>query len=87
MRALIHSFPGIGKSRVTQWVIRMFTEALKWEYGIEFGYVAFQNRVAYAMNATTLHTGGGMVVGQQDVVFVSGSALTPQLEKERHGEE
>ena len=65
LRAFIHGPPGTGKSKVIRWVIRMFTEALKWENGIDFICLAFQNRVAYAMNGTTLHTGGGIAVGQQ----------------------
>ena len=41
----------------------MFTEALGWEHGRQFLCVAFQNRVAYAMGGTTLHTGGDIKVG------------------------
>ena len=40
-----------------------FVEALGWEHGVEFVFVAFQNRVAYAMGGTTLHSGGDIQVG------------------------
>ena len=36
MRAFIHGPPGTGKSKVMQWVIPMFPEALKWEHGVDF---------------------------------------------------
>ena len=36
LRGFIHGLPGTGKSRVIKWIIRMFTEALKWKMGDEF---------------------------------------------------
>ena len=65
MRGLIHGLPGTGKSRVIQWIIRMFTEAMAYEHGREFVCVAFQNKVAHAMNGCTLHNAGEVKVGQQ----------------------
>jgi hypothetical protein len=44
-----------------------FVESLGWEHGVEFVFVAFQNRVAYAMGGTTLHAGGDIAVGGQNV--------------------
>ena len=44
---------------------RVFTEALGWEYGEYFIFVAFQNRVAYAMDGETLHTAGNLKIGNQ----------------------
>ena len=43
----------------------MFTEAMDWSHGVEFLYVAFQNRVAYAMGGTTLHSAGDLSVGAE----------------------
>ena len=65
LRSFIHGPPGTGKSRVILWIRRFFTEALGWEHGVEFIFVAFQNRVAYAMGGTTLHAGGDIAVGGQ----------------------
>ena len=43
----------------------MFTEALGWRHEEEFLFVAFQNRVAHAMEGTTMHTGSDIAVGGQ----------------------
>ena len=56
MRGLIHGFPGTGKSKVIQWIIRLFTEVMEWTHAVEFKCVAFQNRVAWAMRGHTIHT-------------------------------
>ena len=58
-----HGEPGTGKSKVINWITRMFTEAMGWTHGVEFLNVAFQNRVAHAMGGTTLHSGGDLSVG------------------------
>ena len=58
-----HGEPGTGKSKVINWITRMFTEAMDWTHGVEFLNVAFQNRVALAMGGTTLHSGGDLAVG------------------------
>jgi hypothetical protein len=63
LRGFIHGPPGTGKSRVILLIRRFFVEALGWEHGVEFVFVAFQNRVAYAMGGTTLHAGGDIAVG------------------------
>ena len=63
LRGLCHGFPGTGKSRVIKWMIRMFTEALNWQHGVEFQCVAFQNTVAYAMGGLTLHSSGDIQIG------------------------
>ena len=65
LRGFVHGPRGTGKSRVILWIRRLFTEALQWEHGLEFIFVAFQNRVAHAMGGTTLHTGGDITVGGQ----------------------
>ncbi len=46
LRGLVHGLPGTGKSRVILFIRRFFVEALGWEHGVEFVFVAFQNRVA-----------------------------------------
>ena len=71
MRALIHGLPGTGKSRVINWIRRIFMEARDWTHGVQFLCVAFQNKVAYAMGGTTLHTAGDLPIG--------GSANTSKL--------
>ena len=63
MRGLVHGPPGTGKSRLIYWIRRWFVEALGWEHGVQFLCVAFQNRVAYAMGAVTLHSGGDVSMG------------------------
>ena len=62
-RGCIHGLPGTGKSRVIHWLIRMFTEALRWEHGVKFICVAFQNKVAHAMGGLTLHSSGDIPIG------------------------
>ena len=53
----VHGSPGTGKSRVIQWVCRMFREAFEWTHEEEFLCVAFQNKVAHAMGGRTMHSG------------------------------
>ena len=36
-----------------------------WEHGVDFMFVAFQNRVAYAMGGETLHTAGSLDIGSR----------------------
>ena len=63
MLGFVHGSPGTGKSRVIKWIRRLFIEALEWKHGDEFLFVAFQNRVAHAMEGTTIHAGGDIGVG------------------------
>ena len=60
LRGFVHGLPGTGKSRVIKWTIRLFTEALEWEHGVQFVCVAFQNKVAFNMGGSTLHSCGDM---------------------------
>ena len=53
------------KSRLIYWIRRLFTEALEWKHGEQFLCVAFQNRVAHAMDGVTLHSAGEVQVGGQ----------------------
>ena len=62
---LCHGSPGTGKSRVITWIRRFFMEALGWKHGDEFLCVAFQNRVAYAMEGNTMNAGGDIGIGGQ----------------------
>ena len=55
MVAFCHGLPGVGKSMVIRWIVRLFTEGLGWKHGLEFMCVAFQNRVAHTMGGITLH--------------------------------
>ena len=63
MRALIHGIPGTGKSRVINWIRRLFVEARDWKHGVHFLCTAFQNKVAYAMGGSTLHSAGDLPIG------------------------
>jgi len=56
LRGLVHGVPGTGKSRVIKWIRNFFEEALRWTHGTEFICAAFQNRMAAAIQGTTLHT-------------------------------
>ena len=60
-----HGCPGTGKSRLIKWIRRLFIEALGWQHEDEFLCVAFQNRVAHAMEGTTIHSGGDIGIGGQ----------------------
>ena len=62
MRGLVHGEPGTGKSRLIAWIRDMFEEAMGWTHGVHFIFVAVQNRVAFAMGGSTLHTGGDVRV-------------------------
>ena len=44
LRAFVPGLPGTGKSRVIEWIVRLFTEAWGWEHGVQFVCVAFQNQ-------------------------------------------
>ena len=63
MRGFVHGPPGTGKSRLIFWIRKLFLDALGWEHGVQYMCVAFQNRVAYAMQGVTLHAGGEVPVG------------------------
>ena len=57
--------PWTGKSKVILFIRRFFTEAPGWKYVEDSIYVAFQKRVAYAMDGETLHTAGKLEIGSQ----------------------
>ena len=63
LRGLVHGLPGTGKSKVIFFIRRFFEEALGWKHGNEFLFVAYQNTVAHAMAGETIHTAGGMDIG------------------------
>jgi len=65
LRGLIHGPPGSGKSELIKFVRRFFEEALGWSHGVEFIFVAYQNKVAHAMKGSTIHNAGMLDVGQQ----------------------
>ena len=65
VRGLIHGLPGSGKSALILFIRSFFEKALQWEYGVDFIFVAFQNRVAYAMGGETLHTAGYLDIGNR----------------------
>ena len=65
LRGLIHGPPGSGKSELIKFLRRFFTEALQWTHGVEFMFVAYQNKVAHAMKGITIHNAGMLDLGQQ----------------------
>ena len=59
--AFVHGPPGTGKSRLIYWMTRLL-KSLGWAHGKQFLCVAFQNKVALAMQGTTLHSGGQIAI-------------------------
>lgn len=78
-RSLIHGFPGTGKSRAIKWAIRMFEGVMCWQHGKEFVCVAFQNKVASAINGSTLHSAGEIKIGQQNCSAMHGCRVVDSL--------
>ena len=66
LRGLIHGLPGTGKSKVIEWICRLFEGALNWKNGDQFICVAFQNRMATAINGSTLHNAGDLPRPSED---------------------
>ena len=54
LRGISHGLPGTGKSRLLQWIVRIFKEAMQWHHGVHFLCVAFQDRVVYASGEGTV---------------------------------
>ena len=46
-RCFIHGPPGTGKSKLIQWIRRLFEEALGWEHGVEFLFRPPVHSIAY----------------------------------------
>ena len=65
LRGLVHGPPGSGKSELIKYIRRFFEEALGWTHGVEFMFVAYQNKVAHAMNGMTIHAAGCLNMAQQ----------------------
>ena len=55
MLDLLHGLPGTGKSRVLGWVRELFESVLKWEHGVHFVCLAFQNSMAALIRGETIH--------------------------------
>ena len=57
---MIHGFPGTGKSLVISWMRKLMEDGLKWEHGVQFACLAFQNAMAAQINGNTLHHWSGI---------------------------
>ena len=57
---LIHGFPGTGKSELIKWMRQLMEDGLKWEHGVQFICLAFQNATAAQMNGHTIHHWSGI---------------------------
>ena len=84
LRGFVHGSPGTGKSKLINWIRRMFEEALAWKHEEEFLCVAFQNRVAYAMGGTTLHASGEITVGNQSATKLTHTDIDLLFTRNQH---
>ena len=62
---LVHGLPGTGKTRVIQWMRRLFEEALGWTHGVQFVMLAFQNSMAAHIDGLTIHHWAGIPVNAE----------------------
>ena len=62
LRACLFGIPGSGKSTCIKHLRSFFSEALGWEDGVEFQFLAFQNTMAALIGGQTLHHWGGIPV-------------------------
>ena len=58
--------PGAGKSSCIKLVRRFFEECLKWEDGVQFQFLAWQNTMAALIGGATIHGWGGIPVNATD---------------------
>ena len=76
MFGLVHGLPGTGKTYVVKWVRRLFEEALGWQHGVQFVFLAFQNSMAALIDGLTIHHWAGIPVHAE-----AGSAGTKNTAK------
>ena len=58
MRALIHGFPGAGKSKVIHWLRDLFEQVFGWKHREEFMCLAPLNTMAALIKGNTVHSWG-----------------------------
>ena len=58
MRALIHGFPGAGKSKVIHWLRDLFEKVFGWKHREEFVCIAPLNTMAALIKGYTVHSWG-----------------------------
>ena len=64
MLDLVHGLPGTGKSRVIAWIRELLEDVLRWEHGVEFVCLAFQNSMAAHIDGATIHHWSTIQVGE-----------------------
>ena len=73
MRALIHGFPGAGKSKVIHWLRDLFETVLGWQHGVEFVCLAPLNTMAALIKGNTLHSWGEIPINADQAARNSAS--------------
>ena len=65
MRALIHGFPGAGKSKVIHWLRDLFENVFGWKHREEFVCLAPLNTMAALIQGYTVHSWGEVPINRE----------------------
>ena len=62
VRDCLFGLPGAGKSTCIKWIRSFFEQALGWEHGVQFQFLAAQNTMAALIGGNTVHSWGSIPV-------------------------
>jgi hypothetical protein len=65
MLAMVHGFPGSGKSEVIKWLRELFMDQLGWQHGVEFICAAPMWSMAAHIQGVSVHNVGGLQINLQ----------------------